>query len=365
MRLQGLKKLGCSSPETAKVNGATESRRLLLNDRTSSCRYLIDTGSDVSIVPATKKDRLKGPSSFRLHAANGTVIKTYDSRFITTDLGLRRQFRWNFIVADVSVAIIGADFLAFFGLLVDLKNSRLIDGKTNLQCVGGLSAAEIHTVTTVDSSHPFKDLLLEYREITLPSTMQRAVKERDVKHHILTKGPPVASKARRLAPDKLDAAKKEFQLMSELGMCRPSSSPWASPLHCVPKKNGQLRFVGDYRALNKVTVPDRYPVPHIHDLLNAFQGKSIFTTIDLERAYHQIPIDDEVVPKTAVITPFGLFEFTTMQNGLCNAGQTDLRRPWIRDHIHRRHLHRVVESSRTPGARQNRVPALTGEWTGG
>lgn len=96
------------------MNGATESRRLLLNDRTSSCRYLIDTGSDVSIVPATKKDRLKGPSSFRLHAANGTVIKTYDSRFITTDLGLRRQFRWNFIVADVSVAIIGADFLAFF-----------------------------------------------------------------------------------------------------------------------------------------------------------------------------------------------------------------------------------------------------------
>lgn len=96
------------------MNGATESRRLLLNDRSSSCRYLIDTGSDVSIVPATKKDRLKGPSSFRLHAANGTVIKTYDSRFITTDLGLRRQFRWNFIVADVSVAIIGADFLAFF-----------------------------------------------------------------------------------------------------------------------------------------------------------------------------------------------------------------------------------------------------------
>lgn len=83
--------------------------------------------------------------------------------------------------------IIGADFLAFYGLLVDLKNKRLIDAKTNLKSMGGLSAAEIHTVTTVDSNHPFRDLLLEYREITLPSTMRSAVKERDVKHHILTK----------------------------------------------------------------------------------------------------------------------------------------------------------------------------------
>lgn len=322
MCLQCSKKLETSSPQTAKVDGICESRRLLLYDRSTSCRYLIDTGSDVSIVPASKKDRNQGPSSFQLHAANGTVIKTYDSRYVTTDLGLRRQFRWQFVVADVSVPIIGADFLAFYGLLVDLKNKRLIDGKTNLKSNGGLSTAEIHSVTTVDSNHPFRDLLLEYREVTLPSTMRSAVKERDVKHHILTKGPPVAYKARRLAPDKLDAAKKEFQLMSDLGICRPSASAWASPLHCVPKKNGEWRFVGDYRALNKVTTPDRYPVPHIHDLLNAFQGKSVFTTIDLERAYHQIPIQEEDIPKTAVITPFGLFEFLTMQNGLCNASQT-------------------------------------------
>lgn len=143
------------------------------------------------------------------------------------------------MIADVSTAIIGADFLAFFGILVDFKYRCLMDNKTKIHSIGGLDAACVYGVTTINNDHPFRDLLLEYREITLPSTMRAAVKEREVKHHIITKGPPVASKARRLAPDKLDAAKREFQVMSELGLCRPSSSPWASPLHCVPKKNGQ------------------------------------------------------------------------------------------------------------------------------
>lgn len=108
----------------------------------------------------------------------------------------------------------------------------------------------------------------------------------------------------------------------ELGICRPSKSSWASPLHCVPKKNGEWRFVGDYRSLNRVTIPDRYPVPHIHDLLNNFLGKRIFTTLDMVRAYHHVPVEDSDIEKTAVITPFGLYEFTRMQFGLCNASQT-------------------------------------------
>lgn len=105
----------------------------MLYDNSSGHRFLIDTGSDVSIIPATRKERIGGTMPFMLHAANGTEIKVYSTKFISTNLRLRRTFTWNFLVADVSHAIVGADFLAHFGLLVDLKNKVLIDQKINVQ----------------------------------------------------------------------------------------------------------------------------------------------------------------------------------------------------------------------------------------
>jgi len=105
-------------------------------------------------------------------------------------------------------------------------------------------------------------------------------------------------------------------------LCRPSLSFWDNPLHLILKKKSDWRLCGDCRRLNKVTVPNRYPIPHLHDFPHNLEKSIIFTTLDLTMTYHQIPVAEEDRPKTAVITPFELFEYNVMPFGLLNAAQS-------------------------------------------
>ncbi|GFT72700.1 transposon Ty3-I Gag-Pol polyprotein [Trichonephila clavipes] len=183
----------------------SDSGRSASLDTETGCQFLVDSGADVSILPWTKTKGECPASQYKLYAANGTEIPTYGVKILTLDLVLRRPFQWPFIIAKVKGGIIGADFLQKFQLLIDLHNRKLIDGVTNLSIKGEVATIqENNDLSTVNRASKYFNLLKSYPDLTKPNLVNRVVKH-GVKHHILTTGQPVYSKARQLAPDKLRA----------------------------------------------------------------------------------------------------------------------------------------------------------------
>ncbi|WVZ89047.1 hypothetical protein U9M48_035506 [Paspalum notatum var. saurae] len=128
-----------------------------------------------------------------------------------------------------------------------------------------------------------------------------------------------AKRQYRVAPKEQELIKENIDELLGKGFIRPSSSPWAFPVLFVDKKDGTRRMCVDYRALNDVTIKNKYPLPRIDDLFDQLQGACVFSKIDPRSGYHQMKIRPSYIPKTAFITRFGLYEYTVMSFGLTNA----------------------------------------------
>ena len=144
-----------------------------------------------------------------------------------------------------------------------------------------------------------------------------------VEHEIQTTGPPIWLMFRRENPIVRDIEQQQVKEMLRDEVIRPSTSPWASPVVMVKKKDGSMRFCVDFRKMNDATIKDAHPLPRIDNTLESLHGAQYFTTLDLKSGYWQVPIKEEDKENTAFRTSSGqLYEINQLPIGLCNAPAT-------------------------------------------
>jgi hypothetical protein len=221
------------------------------------------------------------------------------------------------------------------------------------RCAIFLAHVRVRDTTGVPPKKPAKDGDFPYRlSRLLNKFMDRFPKElppRDpdrsrslgVEHKIdLVPGSTPPSRALyRLSPDEQDEMTRQLASFIEKGFVRPSVSPFGAPVLFVRKKDGSLRMCVDYRALNSITIKNKYPLPYIEDLLDRAQGCTIFSKMDLRQGYYQVPVAEGDIHKTAFRTRFGHFEWTVLPFGLTNAPATFMG---MMNHIFRPYLDQFV-----------------------
>lgn len=289
---------------------------------------LIDSGAlNISLISADVLKHFacdRKPTTCNLKGISDGIIKA-DS-FVTLTL----EFDEISIEADLIVVpgssmccpiIIGTDILNRDGVTyIRTKNKQYLTRSfQNTASVNTVAVDEsVNTPLQGDERESLLKVISDFSNFFISGTATTTVTTGKMKID-LTDNTPVAYRPYKLSHQEKLKVREIVNDLKDKGIVRESNSEYASPIILVKKKDGSDRMCVDYRALNKLTVRDRYPLPLIDDHVDRLGNFKFFSSLDMATGFHQIPLDEQSVHKTAFVTPEGHFEYLRMPYGLTNS----------------------------------------------
>ncbi|XP_020082482.1 uncharacterized protein LOC109706087, partial [Ananas comosus] len=339
---------GENSPQTLQIQGEVGSKKL---------KILVDTGSTHSFldfrVAKEVKARIESAAPLTVTVANGhkimSKLRSPGFTWNMNDRSYKADLR--IIRLEGSSVILGIDWLKTYGKVTFDYNNHTVsldkDGQqlvlkglavgTGLKmltakewkrdCQEGIccAIAKIAQIGECEEQvipESIKEILQQFEDVFEEPKGLPPTRRQDHRIPLQGASQPVNIRPYRYTYEQKNEIERQVKEMLESGIIQPSTSPFASPVLLVKKKDNTWRFCVDYRQLNKLTVKDKYPIPLIDDLLDELGGSAYFSKIDLRAGYHQIRMDPEDVSKTAFRTHAGHYEFLVMPFGLTNAPAT-------------------------------------------
>ncbi|XP_011874435.1 PREDICTED: uncharacterized protein LOC105565665, partial [Vollenhovia emeryi] len=286
---------------------------------------LIDSGSPISFVRRQyipQELMIVNSESDRFVGINGSGLRVLGCVNVTLIYDYEKYAILLRVVPDdtmQSSVILGRDFMKEARLSIgnDREVNEIMSIDVDQDCLG-VSARDMQ----VNDNLPLEVKqrareLLEKRYLDAPRPSEPATE--NIMSLTLTSNEPFYCKPRKLSFYEKGKLREILDELIAKGIIRESTSEYASPIVLTKKKNGETRMCVDFRALNKITTRDHFPLPLIEDQLDLLEGKRYFTTLDLKDGFFHIKMHEESIKYTSFVTPLGQYEYVRMPFGLKGA----------------------------------------------
>lgn len=284
---------------------------------------LIDTGAECSLIRESIATSVPGKrtlNNLQLKGVGGQSItssQTISTIVALDEISIDVDLH---VISDMSYDIIlGVDVLRIPGVKISITNDSIsVRREYFVHQIEKMCPLDVIDTDLTDST-PLTSILKKYNEYFDANAPLKLVQTGNLTIRLKDPQRVVQRRPYRLAPIEREKVKNIISDLKSKGIVRESCSPFASPILLVKKKNGDDRLCVDFRELNSNTIRDHFPLPLIQDQIDKLGKAKYFTTLDMKSGFHQIPIDNTSIEKTAFVTPDGQYEYVTMPFGLCNA----------------------------------------------